>query len=154
MENEDLAIIDITDIEDQQLVIIQSEKLLEDAGDNLSKRGKAINEVCQLLYDLHDKVQADTNISYLSKKFKVTKKTFNERLKDLRDSEKEVEKVIPTLNFPPGVNELSARKKGFFDHNNCYWFLTKDEGLYRCSNFTIKPLFHICLLYTSPSPRD
>ncbi len=66
--------------------------------------------------------------------------------KDLKDSIKALlkEPIVakPKTIIPEGVDEDTALSSGFYEKNNCYCFISK-EGVFKASNFTIKPLFHI-----------
>ncbi len=129
-------------IVDEELFIITAEKLLVEAGENLSKRGDAINQVCQQLFEMNDPVKEDIFITYLSKQFHLTKKIFTEKLKTIRDSSRQVDEQSSSVELPEGADEMMAKKFGFFAHHGKYYFITKD-GLFKASNFTVKPLFHI-----------
>lgn len=137
----DIDLIDVA-IVDEELLIITAEKLLSEAGDNLTRRCEAINQVCKMLYELNDMVKSEIYISDLSKRFHLTKKLFTDKLKALRDTSRQTDEEIGSLELPEGVDEMMVKKLGFFSHHGKYYFITKD-GLFKASNFIIKPLFHI-----------
>ncbi len=130
-------------IVDEELLIISAEQMFAEAGDNLTRRGEAINQVCQMLFELNDSVKSEIYITSLSKRFKLSKKIFLEKLKTLKDSSRSVnEELGMPSDLPDGADEKMARKFGFFSLHSKYYFITKD-GLYKASNFIVKPLFHI-----------
>lgn len=140
MENE-VDLIDVS-IVDEELLIITAEKLLAEAGDNLTRRGEAVNQVCQMLHELNDSVKSDIYITDLSKRFHLTKKLFTDKLKTLRETSRQADDEGSSLQLPDGADELMAKKLGFFSHHGKYYFITKD-GLFKSSNFIVRPLFHI-----------
>lgn len=128
---------------DEELFIIEAEASYKAAGDNLTKRGEALNLICQQLHELRNSVKQDLYIADLAKKFKLAKRVFNDRLKSLADSERE----LPLDNFEDfrkmdGTDDTMFKKSGFLINKNKYYFLLK-EGWFKASNFTIKPLIHI-----------
>ncbi|MEI6901193.1 MAG: hypothetical protein WCL00_15050, partial [Bacteroidota bacterium] len=130
-------------IVDEELLIITAEQLFAEAADNLTRRGDVINQVCQMLFELNDSVKSEIYITDLSKRFKLSKKIFLEKLKTLKESSRSVNEVIGMPSeIPDGADEKMARKFGFFSLHSKYYFITKD-GLYKASNFIVKPLFHI-----------
>jgi len=140
MEN-DIDLIDVS-IADEELLIITAEKLLAEAGENLTRRGEAVNQVCQMLHDLNDTVKSDIYITDLSKRFHLTKKLFTDKLKTLRETSRKADDEGSSLELPEGADEMMAKKLGFFSHHGKYYFITKD-GLFKSSNFIVRPLFHI-----------
>ncbi len=141
VNGEDIDIIDVN-IVDEELLIITAEKLLTEAGENLTRRGEAVNQICQSLFELKDSVREDLFITDLSKRFKLTKKLFTDKMKSLRGSSRKADEETTSLNLPEGADEMMAKRLGFFSHKNKYYFITKD-GLFKATNYTIKPLFHI-----------
>jgi len=136
--------IDLPSIEliDEEMLMITAEKLLVESGDNLTKRGEAINQICEMFIKLDDRVQEEIDITALGKKYKITKKIFQDKLKSLRKSLKTDEMVIDEIELPEDIDQKLARRMGFFSHKGKYFFITKD-GLFRASNFILRPLFHI-----------
>jgi DNA primase len=141
MPDEGIEIIDVN-IADEELLIITADKLFAEAGENLSKRSDAINQLCQMIFDLHDPIKTEIYITDLSKKYHITKKTFSEKFKTLKNSSSQADDKVTAIELPAGADEKMARKHGFFLHLNKYYFITRD-GLFKASNFIIKPLFHI-----------
>jgi DNA primase len=127
---------------DEELLVITANKLLVEAGDNLTKRGEAINHICQSLFELNDQVQEEVYICDLSKKYKISKQLFRDKLKAIRKSSKSFDIEIEEVELPEDIDQKLARKMGFFSHRGKYFFITKD-GLFRSSNFIIRPLYHI-----------
>jgi hypothetical protein len=136
--------IDLPDVNliDEELLSITAEKLLSEAGENITKQSNAINDICDMLLKLGDPVQEEFHIKYLSKKYKINRQVFRDKLKVLHKSSDKVDMEIPDIELPEGVDEKLAKKTGFFKHKSQYYFIT-GNGLFRCSNFIIKPLFHI-----------
>jgi len=133
---------DIGLLNEEELLLFADTALVE-AGKNLTRRGEAINQICERIFNMKDKVRQSVFIDEISKRHKISKKVITERLKTLKESltiieEKETD---PFEGFE-GVDSNSARKLGFFEHRNCLYFLTK-EGPFKASNFVIRPLFHI-----------
>ncbi len=133
---------DIGLLNEEELLLFADTALVE-AGKNLTRRGEAINQICERIFNMTDKVRQSVFIDEISKRHKISKKVITERMKTLKESltiieEKETD---PFEGFE-GVDSNSARKLGFFEHRNCLYFLTK-EGPFKASNFVIRPLFHI-----------
>jgi DNA primase len=138
--NEGVELPDVS-LVNEELIFITAEKLLTDAGDNVARQAEAINQICQSLFDLHDTVMEEHYVTHLAKRFKLTKKIFNDKLKTLRESSKETDEEM-NCEYPDGVDTDLAKRTGFFEHRGKYYFITKD-GLYRASNFIMRPLLHI-----------
>jgi DNA primase len=140
-QNEGIELPDIAILNEEEVILFAKTVLLE-AGDNLTRRGEAINQICELIFKMEDPVRQSVFITEISKRHKISKKIITERIKTLKDSAIVIqEQNDPFENFE-GIDRMSARKLGFFTHRNCIYFLTKD-GPFRGSNFTIRPLFHI-----------
>jgi len=92
---------------------------------------------------MDDPTRQSVFVTEISKRHKISKKVITDRLKTLKDSITVIkeDEADPFDGFA-GIDKLSARKLGFFEHRNCFYFLTK-EGPFRGSNFIIRPLFHI-----------
>lgn len=137
-----IDLIDYSIINEDEIIRYADTALLE-AGTNLTIKGKVINKICDLIFKLKDPTQQSVMVAEISKRHKISKKVITDRLKTLKQSitvMKESEKD-PFKGFD-GIDELSARNLGYFEHRNCYYFLSKD-GPFRGSNFIIRPLFHI-----------
>ena len=135
-----------TDAGAKESVIASAEVRLKTAADNIIKKGDAVNEICHDLVTLNNGPQADLIISYLSKKYKVSKKTFNDTCKKITSEAKRItfEKAIAEKprDFIEDEND-PEHKQGWFVRKNCYWFHTKEGGPVCGSNFIIIPLYHI-----------
>ncbi|MCX6305497.1 MAG: hypothetical protein NT040_11065 [Bacteroidetes bacterium] len=142
---EDLELLP-TDAGAKESVITSAEVKLETAGDNIILKGDAINEICVELNELNNGPQSDLIISYLSKKYKVSKKTFNDNCKKLLDASRRPKfDRGPKLMTDYDEDEETdpTKKQGWFIRNNCYWFHSKEGMPVKGSNFIITPLFHI-----------
>jgi len=133
---------DISIINEEEVILFADTALVE-AGKNLTRRGEAINQICDMIFKMEDSTRQSVFIAEISKRHKISKKVINDRLKSLKDSITVIkdEKNDPFEGFDD-IDRITARKLGFFEHRNCFYFLTKD-GTFRGSNFTIRPLFHI-----------
>jgi len=130
-------------IVNEEEIIIKAEQLLAESNGNLAMRNEAIDQVVNLLLDLPDEGSQDLFIDELSKKFKIKKSIFRSKLKSAaRRSASGGEDLPVEIDIPEGVDKEDAMKKGFFEAKGAYYFLTKD-GLYRASNFVVKPVLHI-----------
>ena len=118
---------------DEEMIMITAEKLLAESAENLTRRGEAINQICDLFIKLNDSVQEEINIAALCKKYGVTKQIFRDKLKSLRKSMTIGEMVINEVELPEDIDQKLARRMGFFTHKGKYFFITKD-GLFRASN--------------------
>jgi len=133
---------DISIINEEEVILFADTALVE-AGKNLTRRGEAINQICDMIFKMEDPTRQSVFVAEISKRHKISKKVINDRLKSLKDSITVIkdEKNDPFEGFDD-IDRITARKLGFFEHRNCFYFLTKD-GTFRGSNFTIRPLFHI-----------
>ena len=133
---------DISILNEEEVILFADTALVE-AGKNLTRRGEAINQICDLIFKMEDPTRQSVFVAEISKRHKVSKKVITDRLKTLRDSVTVIkeEENDPFDGFS-GIDSKSARKLGFFEHRNCFYFLTKD-GPIKGSNFIIRPLFHI-----------
>jgi DNA primase len=129
-------------LNEEELIVFADTALVE-AGKNLTRRGEAINQICEQIFGMKDPVSQSVFIDEISKRHKISKKVITDRLKALKESVTVIEEkeTDPFEGFE-GVDRNAARKLGFFEHRNCLYFLTKD-GPFRASNFVIRPLFHI-----------
>ncbi|MCX6249046.1 MAG: hypothetical protein NTW10_15075, partial [Bacteroidetes bacterium] len=142
---EDLELIQ-TDAGAKESVISSAEIRLETASDNIIRKGDAVNEICHDLVALNNGPQADLIISYLSKKYKVSKKTFNDTCKKIASEDKRIACAKAIVEKPRDFIEDEndpEHKQGWFVRKNCYWFHTKEGGPVCGSNFIIIPLYHI-----------
>ena len=133
---------DISILNEEEVILFADTALVE-AGKNLTRRGEAINQICDLIFKMEDPTRQSVFVAEISKRHKISKKVITDRLKTLRDSVTVIkeEENDPFDGFS-GIDSKSARKLGFFEHRNCFYFLTKD-GPIKGSNFIIRPLFHI-----------
>jgi len=133
---------DIGLLNEEELLIFTDTVLVE-AGKNLTRRGEAINQICDRIFQLKDPVRQSVFTEEISKRHKISKKLITDRLKTLKESATVIEdkEADPFEGFG-GVDRNAAQKLGFFEHRNCLYFLTKD-GPFKASNFLIRPLFHI-----------
>ena len=133
---------DIAILNEEEVILFADTSLVE-AGNNLTRRGEAINQICDLIFKMDDPTRQSVFVTEISKRHKISKKVITDRLKTLKDSITVIkeDEADPFDGFA-GIDKLSARKLGFFEHRNCFYFLTK-EGPFRGSNFIIRPLFHI-----------
>lgn len=133
---------DIGLLNEEELLLFADTALVE-AGKNLTRRGEAINQICERIFNMKDKVRQSVFIDEISKRHKISKKVITERMKTLKESLNIIEeKESDQFEGFEGVDSNSARKLGFFEHRNCLYFLTK-EGPFKASNFVVRPLFHI-----------
>src|SRR5512133_2886744 len=133
---------DISLLNEEELLIFADTALVE-AGKNLTRRGEAINQICDRIFQLRDAVRQSVFTEEISKRHKISKKLITDRLKTLKESVTVIEdKEDDPFEGFGGIDRNAARKLGFFEHRNCLYFLTKD-GPFKASNFLIRPLFHI-----------
>jgi len=128
---------------DEEELLLYADTALVEAGKNLTRRGEVINQICDLIFKMDDPIRQSIFVEEISKRHKISKKVITDRIKTLKDSVtviKEDEK--DQFEGFGDINKMTARKLGFFEHRNCFYFLTKDGPL-RGSNFIIRPLFHI-----------
>jgi DNA primase len=127
--------------EDELLIAIDT--LVVEAGTNLTLRGNAINQVCEMIFKIDDPVRQAVFVNEVSKRHKIPKKVMNDKLKTLKDSMAMIiqDKKDPLDDFE-GIDKFAARKIGFFEHRHCYYFIT-NGNLLKASNFVIRPLYHI-----------
>jgi DNA primase len=137
--------IDLPDVAilNEEEVILFADTALVEAGKNLTRRGEAINQICEHIFNMKDPVRQSVFIEEISKRHKISKKVISDKLKTLKESVTIIDEKEPDpFDGFEGVDRNAARKLGFFEHRNCFYFLTKD-GPFRASNFVIRPLFHI-----------
>lgn len=145
--NEDLLpdCIELPDpaLQDEEEILLSIDAIMAQAGDNLSRRSDAINEVCGRIYQITDMVRRAVFVAEISRRFKISRRLINERLKTLRESDDQIAGNLgdPVGDFS-GVDKTLAHKLGFFEHRNCIYFIVKD-GTFRATNFIIRPLFHV-----------
>ena len=125
----------------KDVLVSQMEKLLETAGKDPSLQIEALGAVCDILFGMRDPAGSDVIITYLSKIFKIPKKTFTGTLKQITDNAKAEE--ARKRKEEDGIEIDEENSKGFYEKNNCYYFETGGRHDDRVSNFIIKPLFHI-----------
>ena len=134
-----------TTVGQDDILIASAEALLEAAGTNISMQGDAINAISVLLFEMNNPAKAETFAKYFSKKYKITKKTFTDKIKSLSDLSKNTKPGKRGLIFnKDGEQEDPSRSRGWYEsEDNCYYFHVKDGPPVRGSNFIVKPLFHI-----------
>ena len=140
----DVGIIEISNVADE-ILLTEAETLLEAAGTNVSMQGDAVNTICIMLSELNDLGKTELFSTYLARKYKLTKKAFNSKIKELSDSSKSSRFRKRTNNFRDDneVDDPTKRLGWFASENNCYYFYVKEGPPVKGSNFIIKPLFHI-----------
>ena len=143
-ENSNIDLIQTT-VGQDDILIASAEALLEAAGSNISMQGDAINAISVLLFEMNDPAKAETFAKYFSKKYKITKKNFTDKIKSLSDLSKNTKPGKRGLIFnKDGEQEDPSRSRGWYESDdNCYYFHVKDGPPVRGSNFIVKPLFHI-----------
>ncbi len=102
---------------------------------------RTMKEIAGLFYRRSDS-EASVIVDELSKIIG-RKSAWNKAIRELKegDREKEREKVVSERSAEQ--NEMYT-KYGFYVKEHCYWFHNqKGEGMFRGSNFTLTPLFHI-----------
>ncbi len=131
------------EILNEEEVLLYADTALVEAGKNLTRRGEVINQICDLIFKMDDPVRQSIFVEEISKRHKISKKVITDKIKTLKDSITVIKGDEKDQFEGFGdIDKMSARKLGFFEHRNCFYFLTKD-GPVRVSNFIIRPLFHI-----------
>ncbi|MCX6281657.1 MAG: hypothetical protein NTU51_06830, partial [Bacteroidetes bacterium] len=131
------------EILNEEEVLLFADTALVEAGKNLTRRGEVINQICDLIFKMDDPVRQSIFVDDISKRHKISKKAITDRIKTLKDSVTVIKQDSKDEFEGFGdIDRKTARKLGFFEHHNCFYFLTKD-GPFRASNFIIRPLFHI-----------
>lgn len=126
----------------QDELILEAERLFLEAGENVSSRSRAIDEITNKLFSIGDEGTIDLFVDELCKRFKIKKKVFTAKLDKLyREAPTESKPGPDSVELPEGVG-IEAYEKGWFKHNSCYMFITKD-GIFKASNYTVQPLYHI-----------
>lgn len=126
----------------QNEILDEADKLIAEAGKDINKRADAIDQIAQTLYAIGDEGTIDLFVDEICSKHKIKKKVFAAKLERLtRQNKPIVNGNFNPTELPEGVG-LEAYEKGWFKHNHCYMFITKD-GLFKASNYTVKPLYHI-----------
>lgn len=126
----------------QNEILDEADKLIAEAGKDINKKTKAIDQIAQKLYAIGDKGTIDLFVDEICSKHKIKKKVFIAKLKRLeRQNKPTVNGDFNTADLPEGIG-IEAYEKGWFKHNHSYMFITKD-GLFKASNYTVSPLYHI-----------
>ncbi|TRZ48089.1 hypothetical protein D4S03_10385, partial [bacterium] len=76
---------DISIINEEEVILFADTALVE-AGKNLTRRGEAINQICDLIFKMEDPTRQSVFVAEISKRHKISKKVITDRLKTLRDS--------------------------------------------------------------------
>lgn len=129
-------------------LIYFTEKLLEQANNDLHKKQEVFNTLSSWLqYVPHDIVR-DGYIDLLSKHFKISKADFKKGIKKQAEITVHATPVASKkkLKLPKGVDENEVLNYGFYGLINGeqtgYWFQTSMENFTNVSNFVLTPLFH------------
>lgn len=126
----------------QNEILDEAERLLAEAGKDINKRADAIDQIAQTLYAIGDEGTIDLFVDEICSKHRIKKKVFTAKLERLaRQNKPVVNGSFNPAELPEGVG-LEAYEKGWFKHNQCYMFITKD-GLFKASNYVVTPLYHI-----------
>lgn len=126
----------------QDELILEAERLILEAGETVSSRAKAIDEITIRLFEIGDAGTIDLFVDELCKRFKIKKKVFTAKLDNLqRNAPASSNGHTDLAELPEGVG-VEAYERGWFKHKNCYNFITKD-GIFKASNYTVQPLYHI-----------
>jgi DNA primase len=134
---------------DEEHLLLTARTMLTEAVQDIVKRKDALEWICSddFLMAL-DEVSRDFYIDILAKEFKITKKTFNTKIKEViraAGKDKKGEDTGVVHNIPDDVEDKElAHRTGFYISKNCYWFFSKDGGDgFKASNFVVKPILHI-----------
>lgn len=104
-------------------------------------KSNTLKEIAKLFYKKEES-QVAAIVDELSKVIP-TKALWNKAIKSLKENEKEIDKETAQKERTATQNEMFT-KYGFYEKDHCYWFLSiKGEGMFKGSNFTLEPLFHI-----------
>jgi len=124
-------------------VIWRADQELQQAGSDPSRKSEALVQVARLLAVIPDQVKQSYYVDLLKKKFAVNKRQFVDAIRrQTPDDETSDSEDKLSVKLPQGVDSEQAYQLGFYEHKNCYYFLTAQGGLLG-SNFVIRPLFHI-----------
>ena len=127
------------EILNEEEVLLFADTALVEAGKNLTRRGEVINQICDLIFKMDDPIRQSIFANEISKRHKISKKAITDRIKTLKDSVTVIKQDSKDEFEGFGdIDRMSAQKLGFFEHRNCFYFLTKD-GPVRVSNFIIRP---------------
>ena len=125
------------EVEEKEFIFWYAEKKAETITDTAA-RAKVAKELSGIIVNIEDKLQRELMIKSVAKLIKVSIGIFQDTVNQiagerLRDkAKKEIQNDEDLLKF-----------FGFYQRNNCYYGLDKDQNECRWSNFTLKPLFHI-----------
>ena len=136
----DLELIDPSILSEEE-IIMEAERLLTEAGKDINKKSKALDTIAERLVRL-DAGTAELFIDDMSSKFGIKKKIFQEKYKTALSNMPQEPLDVANVKLPDGVDPTETQIQGWFKHKNCYFFVTKD-GLFKASNFVVKPLYHI-----------
>ncbi len=117
-------------------------------GDTTSIKATALKDIALLLHNMDNEVRS-IYIDTLKGFIKPTPlKSLTDKIKDmLNESKKETVSATDAddddiARLPRGVDANDFLKYTFYEYKNQYHFKIK-EAIVKCSNFTMKPLFHI-----------
>jgi hypothetical protein len=130
----------------QDFILWNARELVEQAGDDPVKRGKAFAELGQLVACVSEDSMRTFYVERITKEFKL-KKVIKDILIDEMNRELELtgqmdDDGADSPLLPAHVDPEEFQKYGFYEENNKYMFVGK-SGVMEGSNFVIKPLFHI-----------
>ncbi|MFA5433373.1 MAG: hypothetical protein WC319_10980 [Candidatus Paceibacterota bacterium] len=129
------------DVLDTDTMVLRNEKAIKEAANDYHKRKAAIDNFIVELADSYDPVTAEDIIADIAKKCKIRKVLLvNEYQKLLKATGAQKNDI--SQYFTDKTEQDEHTRKGFWQAKHCYYFITKD-GVFKASNFTIKPLIHI-----------
>lgn len=129
-----------TNIYDTDSIELRAETALKEAGDNYQRRKEAIDNLVKELVTI-DAFTAESIIASISKKCKIRKKLILDEYNKSTKADKTIADEIQN-QFDDDIQYNEFKNKGFWQKNHSYYFYNKD-GVFKASNFTIKPLIHI-----------
>lgn len=121
--------------------------LIIKAAEDPHLKNEATKEMASLL-SYYETTLREEYINSISGKGKFNAKTLRDEIKAITkeatdpDSNKK-------QNLPEAVDVNEYYRWGFYEHNNSYYFRTKGDEPEHCSNFVMRPLFHVDSIYDS-----
>jgi len=139
-QKEPIDILETNDGRDETMLLF-CECCMESITGPISQN-EVIEKVAVKLLELNNPTKVTTFISYLSTKYKVPKKLFNDQIKVLTKARNE--KIAKNKTFNEEGEELDdSEHHGWYEQGGRYWFYNTSGIPVAGSNFTLKPLFHI-----------
>ena len=133
--------LNVSALVDTDSMVLRNEKAIKEAEGDLKKRKKAIDNFITELADTFDPVTAEDVISDIAKKCKIRKGMLVAEYQKLLKATGNLKNDISQY-FADKTEQDEHTRKGFWQAKHCYYFITKD-GVFKASNFTIRPLIHI-----------